>query len=39
MPRRYFSENRHMMTYAKPTRVENYFSRLITKLKQLKNNK
>jgi len=27
------------MTYAKPTRVENYFSRLITKLKQLKNNK
>ena len=39
MPRRYFSENTHMKTYMKPTWVENYFSRLVNKLKQLKNSK
>ena len=28
-----------MKTYMKPTWIENYFSRLVNKLKQLKNNK
>lgn len=39
MPKRYFSENMRMMTYAKPTKLEKYFSRLVNKLKQLKSNK
>ena len=39
MPRRYFSENHHMKTYMKPTWVEIFFSQLVNKLKQLKNNK
>ena len=39
MPRRYFSENYNRMTFAKPSAAEKYFSRLLTKLKQLVRNK